>query len=716
MNIVECYIEHNASAIDQTYTYQFFNEPIQVGMRIQVNFAHRNCVAFVVHVEYHTTRTFHYEIKPILNVLDEKPILSQEGIELAYWLAKTTISPMISCLQAMLPSKLKPKSHQSSIKKEKWVVALANHCKTEKQQQAYNYLVKQKEMKRKDWLEKFKSVASACEKNGSVGILEKEVTLFEEEILIKPCPFTLSDEQKQAVYEILHPQKEVICLHGVTGSGKTEVFLQSACEVLKQGKQVLFLVPEISLTPLMVQRVKERFGNEVAIYHSGLNDTEKYMQYQSVLKHQKNIIVGTRSAIFMPMDHLGLIIVDEEHDSSYKQDSLPRYHVRDVAIWRGKKHHATVVLASATPSLETYARAVKQVYQLVQLKHRVTNQLPQVKLINMQQRIKAKDSYILSQPLIDAMHQVLNQNKQVILLLNRRGYQPVLRCTSCNTVVQCPHCERALVYHKDSNSLKCHLCGYSIPFMTKCPKCHENSLKGMNYGTQLLYEKVQQLFPDKKIIRMDADTTARKNAHFELLKQFGDYQADILLGTQMIAKGLDFENVTLVGILQGDSMLYRSDYRCNEMTFDLLCQASGRSGRGNQAGEVLIQVFDENHYALSCVKNHDYLSFFKQEMEYRHLANYPPYTYLCNLVYIHKQAMLAYACASKAMDELKQEGFKVLGVSELIKIKDEYRYRICVRSKSLEHLQEKIYEVYRKHREIKSSVYLQIDMNPMYME
>lgn len=717
MNIVECYIEHNASAIDQTYTYQFKEEKMVSGLRVKVNFAHKECVAFVARVEYDTHQTFDYEIKEILEVLDDEPILNEEGLQLASWLAKTTISPMISCIQAMLPSALKPKSTKKNIKKEKWVRPIAIEIKqTPKQKEALAFLINAKEMKRSEWLAKFKSVAKACELSGCVEIFEKEASLSEEKIDIVPCPFELSEEQKQAVQAILHPSKDVICLHGVTGAGKTEVFLHSAKEILKQGRQVLLLVPEIALTPLMVSRVKERFGNEVAIYHSGLNDQEKYAQFRSVRQHEKNIVVGTRSAVFMPFDDLGLIILDEEHDTSYKQDSLPRYHARDVAIWRGQRHHATVVLASATPSLETYARAVKGVYQLISLQQRVTNQMPQVKLINMQKRIKQGDSSILSKPMIEAMQETLNRHQQVILLLNRRGYQPVLRCTSCNEIIKCPHCDRGLVYHKDSQSLKCHLCGYSIPLLQTCPHCHQKTLKGLSIGTQLLAEKVQALFPDKKIIRMDADTTAKKNAHHDLLQQFGEHQADILLGTQMIAKGLDFADVTLVGILQGDSLLYRSDYRCGEMTFDLLCQASGRSGRGSESGQVLIQVFDETHYAIDCVKTHDYVSFFKQEMQYRHLAQYPPYTYLCNLIYVSKNAALATQLATLAMEELRQEGLKVLGVSELIKMNDEYRYRLCVRSKSQEQLQTRIYELYRKHRTLKSPVQLQIDMNPLIME
>lgn len=717
MNIVYCYIEHPVSAIDQRYTYQFHDEKIEAGMRIQVNFAHRVCVAFVDEVVYDTHQQFDYEIKEVIQVIDTSPILNAELMELGKWLAETTVSPVIACFQAMLPAKLKPKSSKQRIKMEKWVrIQHRPQVLTERRQEAFDALEAVGEMPLAKWRQLTKSVGKALEACQAVEIFEKEARANEEKLAVSEFELTLSEEQKQAIEQVLHPKKSVLCLHGVTGSGKTEVFLHSAKEVLKQGKQVLLLVPEIALTPMMVERVQKRFGNEVAIYHSALNDQEKYEQFQSVRNHEKNIVVGTRSAIFMPFDHLGLIILDEEHDSSYKQDSQPQYHCRDVAIWRGKKHQATVLLASATPSLETYARAIKDVYQLIALKHRVTNNMPEVSLINMQQTVKKGGSYILSPPLIEAMRDCLSRKEQVILLLNRRGYQPTLHCSECGATLMCPHCDRTLVYHKDDQSVKCHLCGYSIPVPIVCPTCKSPSLKGMGFGTQRLAEMVSELFPDKRIIRMDADTTARKNAHRDLLDQFGRHEADILLGTQMIAKGLDFENVTLVGILQGDAMLYRSDYRCNESTFDLLCQASGRSGRGVKQGKVLLQVFDDQHYAVRCALTHDYLKFFEQEMHYRHLAGYPPYTYLASLVYIHKDQQLASQAANEGMRQLGKEAFKLLGPSELMKIKDEYRFRICIKSKSLEHMQKAIYQLSRDHRASKSKVRLQIDINPLNMD
>ena len=713
MNLVHCYIENNSSAIDQTYTYQFVNENVEVGKRVLVNFNGKERIAFVDEVEYNSTKTFRYEIKPILEVIDEKPILNEEMIELAKWMSKTTVSTVISALQAMVPSQLKPKSTNTKIIMEKWVRPVCDYSSTNKQKEMYDFLVNQKEMKRSEWL-KLSSVCKKLEENHSVEIFEKLKKDKEEILVSKPCPFELNDEQKYAVSRILESNKDVICLKGVTGSGKTEVFLHAAREVLNQQKQVLFLVPEISLTPMMVERVKSRFGSDVAIYHSGLNAQQKYEQYQSIKNKEKKIVVGTRSAIFMPFDNLGLIILDEEHDLSYKQDTNCRYHARDVAIYRGKKHHAKVVLASATPSLDTMARAIKGVYELVEIKNRVNQSLPEVKLINMNQAIRRKESYILSNEMIHAIQDTLNNKKQVMLLLNRRGYQPVLRCQSCGKILMCPHCDKPLVLHKDTNTLHCHLCGIQLKRTYECNECH-GKLSGSGFGTQMLEEKIHQLFPEATLIRMDADTTTRKDAHAKLLESFRNHEADILIGTQMISKGLDFEDVTLVGILQGDAMLARSDYRSSELTFDLLTQASGRSGRGKNEGRVLIQVYDDEHYAIQCALKQDYARFFKNEMQYRHLAGYPPYTYICSLTFISKDEK-ANDYANEILNELKGYDFKVLGVSELLKIRDEKRYRIVVKSKSFDQLQQVIYEIYQKHRLSRNHVKLHIDMNPLTMD
>ena len=574
-------------------------------------------------------------------------------------------------------------------------------------------------MLRSVFYEKWKIPGKKLIALGLVEVFEKEKKAILENIeKNKEEEFILQEDQKKVIAQVEQEKHHrVFLLHGVTGSGKTEVFLRLASKEIEKGKQVLLLVPEISLTPQMVKRVKQRFGAHVAIYHSGLNAQEKYEQYQLVKEHKVQIVVGTRSAVFMPFDRLGLIVMDEEHDTSYKQDSTPRYHCRDIAIYRGKYHDAKVLLASATPSLESYARAHKGVYALLQMPHRINGNFPSVRIVEMRKSVAKGESYLLSDALLDAIYDRLQKKEQVILLLNRRGYTPILRCISCGYVQMCPHCDVAMSYHKEEKVLKCHTCGYSMNVPTHCPNCHEASWRYLGLGTQKLEEFVQIKFPDARILRMDADTTTRKHAHENLLKSFDEGHADILLGTQMIAKGLDIEKVTLVGIVNGDALLNRSDYRSAEMTYDLLEQASGRSGRGEYKGEVIIQAYDPNHYAIQCAAHHDYLSFFQQEMQYRHLTGYPPYRYLVSMVFSSKNNQDIQQSAEAAMRILsKKENCKILGPAQLHKIRDEERCRILLKGKDEQLLIHYVKDVYDKHLQTKQKARLDIDLSPYMLD
>ena len=393
---------------------------------------------------------------------------------------------------------------------------------------------------------------------------------------------------------------------------------------------------------------------------------------------------------------------------------MPKYHCRDIAIQRGIYHDAKVVLASATPSLETYARAHKGVYQLVSMPNRINDSFPVVKLVEMRKAMRQGEDNLLSNALLDGIYQRLERREQVILLLNRRGYTPILRCIACGYVQQCPHCDVAMTYHKEERRLKCHTCGHTMEVLHHCPTCGEASWRYLGMGTQKLEEAVQIKFPKARILRMDADTTGKKNAHEALLSSFQRGEYDILIGTQMIAKGLDIENVTLVGIVNGDAMLARSDYRSAELTYDLLEQASGRSGRGAKHGEVVIQAFDTTHYAITSAANHQYMTFFSQEMKYRHLAGYPPYTYLTSMVFSHKKQEEVLSSITSAMQLVKtNEHYKVLGPVELTKIKDEYRTRILLKGKDqtlLNHLVKRIYDQWLNK---KQKARLEIDLSPI---
>lgn len=721
MKIANVFVEHPIMHLDHSFTYLCDGYDVQRGKRVQVPFGKTSIIGFVTNVSdisEEEVLSYPYTMKSIESVIDEEPLLNEELFQLGEWMANTCIAPKISCYQCMLPAKLKPKSNHKQIRMESWV----RFCKdddnlTVKQRLALE-AVQKGDMLRSQFYQIYKSPGKKIIELGLAEVYEKEKQAIMDIQGPTQNDLPLTKEQDMALHKLQNIQKhEVVLLHGTTGSGKTEVFLQLARTVMEREKQVLILVPEISLTPQMVKRVKARFGSKVAIYHSGLNAQEKYEQYQLVRRHQVQIVVGTRSAVFMPFDDLGAIIMDEEHDTSYKQESSPRYHCRDVAIERGKYHNAVVVLASATPSLESYARAMKKVYRLIEMPSRINGSFPEVKLIQMRKAVSNGENYMLSEKLLAAIYERLQKKEQVILLLNRRGYTPILRCISCGHVVMCPHCEVAMSYHKDEKQLKCHICGATRTVPNYCPECSSVTWRYLGVGTQKLEELVQIKFPQAKIIRMDADTTGKKNAHEELLSAFGERKADILLGTQMIAKGLDFENVTLVGIINGDAMLNRSDYRSAELTYDLLEQACGRSGRGNKSGEVIIQAYDTEHYAIQCAAKHDYQTFFVNEMKYRHLANYPPYTYLAGITFSSRRKEENEQASSHAMEILRnKDGFKILGPAPLTKRKDEFRIRILLKSKKQELLVKIIREIYDKHIKMKEKTRMDIDLSPIVLD
>lgn len=723
MLLAHVYIEHPIMQLDHTFAYRCDRLFIVRGMRVLVPFGTTTIIGFVDHVceeSEESIQNYSFELKAIIQIIDKEPLINEELFQLADWMAWRCVAPRIRCFQCILPARLKPQSKTGHIKMEAWAqYVCTRESLTKKQQDVLVQMQQDQEMLRSLYYKKYKSVGKKLIALGCVKIVEKEAQARLSACAVQASkPLALKEEQRAAIAEILKQKGHaVFLLHGATGSGKTEVFLRLAQSVLDQGKQVLVLVPEISLTPQMIHRVKSRFGMHVAIYHSGLNEQEKYEQYQLVKQGKVQIVVGTRSAIFMPFDHLGLIVMDEEHDASYKQDASPRYHCRDVAIHRGRYHDAIVVLASATPSLESYARAHKQRYHLIAMPSRINGCFPKVRIVEMRKALTQGEHYLLSNALLDGIYDRLKKHEQVILLLNRRGYTPILRCVSCGYVQMCPHCDTAMSYHKDEGVLKCHLCDQTMRVPQICPTCGAHTWRYLGSGTQKLEESIQQKFPQAGIIRMDADTTGRKHAHENLLRAFGEHKADILLGTQMIAKGLDFMNVTLVGILNGDAMLQRSDYRSAEVTYDLLEQACGRSGRGDKEGEVIIQAYDGSHYAIQCALQHDYLRFFKNEMQYRHIANYPPYTYLAALVFSHKDVQVVNEAVALAYTQLQEKkDCKILGPSDLIKIRDETRIRILLKGKDEERLIMYAHQVYEMHREHKQKAKLDIDLAPMMLD
>ena len=496
--------------------------------------------------------------------------------------------------------------------------------------------------------------------HGAITIVQKEVqrsAAYFEGIESNQA-LELNPEQKEACEAVVgaigkkHPP---FLLQGITGSGKTEVYLQIIQGALDMRKTAIVLVPEISLTPQMTERFIARFGDKVAILHSGLSNGEKYDEWRKVERGDAQVVVGARSAIFAPLKNLGVIIIDEEHEASYKQDSNPRYHARDVALLRAQYNQAALVLGSATPSLESRARAGKGVYQHLRLTQRANPlaSIPEVQLIDFRDYIGQNETSNFTPPLIEAIQDRLDKKEQVVLMLNRRGYSSFVMCRECGTVDTCPNCDISLTLHMDTKTMNCHYCGFSKEIPHVCPNCQSQSIRYYGTGTQKAYDELAELFPEARILRMDVDTTRKKGSHQALLEQFGKGEADILLGTQMIAKGLDFPNVTLVGVLNADTALNLPDFRSSERTFQLLTQVAGRAGRAEKAGQVLIQSYNPNHYAIRFAKDQDYEGFYAYEMGIRRQLGYPPYYFTIGITLSHKKEEEVLRRAYEVMEILR---------------------------------------------------------------
>ena len=492
--------------------------------------------------------------------------------------------------------------------------------------------------------------------------------------------------------------------------------MELIAQVIKKGKTAIMLVPEISLTPQIVARFVSRFGKEVAILHSGLSDGEKYDEYRKIREGKVKIVVGARSAIFAPLANLGIIIIDEEHTATYKQDNNPRYHARDVAIMRGIYHSAPVILGSATPSLESFARAKKGVYKLLTLTSRPSgSKLPEVTLVDMKNEVK-RGNFILSKVLKDKIQERISRGEQVILLLNRRGYSSMLTCRDCGHVLKCPNCDISLTYHKTSNTNRCHYCNYSVKNVSKCPVCSSSNMKDYGLGTERLEEELNKLFK-ARVVRMDMDTTSRKGMHEKIIEDFGAHKYDILLGTQMIAKGLDFPLVTLVGVVNADSSLNVPDFRSSENTFGLLSQVSGRAGRSNLPGEVIIQSYNPEHYSIRLAQEHDYLHFYQTEIEIRKALNYPPYYYITGVNISSLDYDLGFSEAKKIGTYLRKNVLtttQILGPSmaNVFKVNNVYYYQCIIKynkDDKLDKVLMKLDEIYK----LNNKVDIAIDVNPV---
>ena len=643
MQIVKVLIEYANRTLNRPFSYFYKgNVKIQKGVRVLVNFNHRDIVGYVINVE-ETDKTVSeieeesgYQLNEIVAIVDQTPLLDEELLALLDEVSSYYLAPKISVLQAMLPPSLSPR--RSSLKAPKIaydqfyeIVDDNEEGLTNKQIELLRFIKQEGRVLKRDI--KSKSVAEKLLEADRIKIVKEEKRRLNIPDFEYEEPPELTNDQKAVIKEFNETSDAVYLLEGVTGSGKTEVYLSLSEQVLKQGKSVLMLVPEISLTPMMVEYFLHRFKDDVAILHSDLTPAEKYDEYRKIAKGECRVVVGVRSAIFAPLKNIGLIILDEEHTESYKQDTLPFYHAREIAIMRGRYNKAKVLLASATPSLESRARGQKDVYHMLYLKKRINNQkLPSTRIVNMLDYNNIdRDSYIFSHALRDSLHQVLARNEQAILLINRRGFSTHVNCRSCGHVFKCPTCGIALTYHKSDNMLKCHHCDYVEPYPEICPECGEKHLLKTGFGTEKIQEEVERLFPSARTLRLDSDSSKNKSKIPETIEAFRKKEADILIGTQMIAKGHDFPYVSLVGIVLADIGLSMPSFRSNERAFQLITQAIGRSGRKEQPGLAIIQTYMPSHYAITFAARQDYELFYRKEMEMRKVQFYPPYAYLTSV-------------------------------------------------------------------------------------
>lgn len=700
MQILKVLIEYSAENIDRTFDYLLNAQKNAKGCRVIIDFgSKKDIIGYVLDSEYtdkskeELEEEYGFALKEVKEVIDEENLLSNELQELAYFMSKEYACPLISCLQTMLPKSLKPRSGKKvKIKMVAYLSCLESSEElTSKQREVYEYVKSHKKVLKS---EVPNAIANKLIDKGYLKIVYEEdyrkVNMGNSDSYNQE--YELTEDQKD-VYNSVIKDTGIYLLEGVTGSGKTEVYLKLAKHYLNLNKTVIILVPEIVLTSQMAARFKHFFKDELALLHSSLSEGEKYDEYRKIKKGIAKIIIGTRSAIFAPCKDLGIIIIDEEHSESYKQDTTPSYHTIDVATFRAKQNNSTILLGSATPSLESKVRAMTGVYKQLYLKKRINNKnLPSVKIIDMN---KERNNDILSTELKQQIKEKLGNKEQVIILLNRRGYAPYVRCKMCGYVYKCPKCDISLNYHKATNKLKCHYCGLEFSLKDTCPECHSKFIEKGGYGTQKVEEMLKAEFPEARIIRMDQDSTLKKDSHLEMVEKVINHEVDIIVGTQMVAKGLDFPLVTLVAVLNADAGLNASDFRASERTFQLLVQVLGRAGRKDKSGMALIQTYKPDNEILSYASTYNYDSFINKELEFRKKLRYPPFRFISYLLFKGKNFEKTHKAALDAKNyllEFQDDEFLVLGPSipYIAKINNEFRVKIMLKYKNKEKTLEKL--------------------------
>lgn len=717
---VKVLIETRVKSNDMTFTYHVpsnVENNLLIGKRVLVPFSNRTVEGFVLGYD---AKTDDYEIKDIIKIIDDEPVLNDELINLGIYMSKKYLCPLINCYQSMLPKALKAGvKNGGGIKKLLYVKLNDNvvnaDVKVKRQLEIIDFLKDNKEVL-KSSIQSKSSLGKLIEKGIVLEYYKETYRKVETELDRKEILLTKEQNLVSKTIKSYLNKQLVTLLYGVTGSGKTEVYIDVVKEVVKSGKSAIILVPEISLTPQITARFKGVFKDEIAILHSSLSDGERYDEYRKIIRKEVSVVIGARSAIFAPLNNIGIIIIDEEHSESYKQENNPRYSTLDIAVERSKTHECPVILGSATPKIESYARAKKGYYQLLELPSRVNNKpLPKVSIVDMKKEIR-KGNVIFSDELRNKINDRLIKKEQVMLLLNRRGYANYLTCNNCGFVFKCPNCDITLTYHKTSGMMRCHYCGYASKKLEVCPACKEKSIKQMGVGTEKLEEKIKEEFPLAKVLRMDADATSKKGSHNKIISSFNTGEYNVLVGTQMISKGLNFPCVTLVGVINADVSLNIPNFRSSEQTFSLLDQVIGRSGRADKEGEAVIQTFNPDHYSIICASNHDYKSFFNHEMYVRKKLNYPPFCFITLIKISSKDFNYGIGEAKKISNYLRQnlKNTSVLGpsIASVLKVNNNYNFSVILKYKKEEKLYyflNQIIKIYEGNAKIKVS----LDFDPI---
>lgn len=732
-NIATVAVEKTFFNIDSDFDYlipdDLVNE-IKIGTMVKVPFGNGNRLRDGIVVNLYSA--INTSLKSIKSTVGDKPILSAEAVSLALWLKERCFCTTYECLRLMLPRGI-GKVSDASAKVATLLTVNENDLPklTQKQKSVVDLLFDVNTASVSEICEFCSvgvSVIKNLEKYGVISIYDKEVLRnpYKNVQITENKDIKLSPQQMEAYAtysNMLDGEGGTGLLFGVTGSGKTQVYLKLIDKALENQKDVIVLVPEISLTPQALSIFHKRYGDKVAVFHSGLSLGERNDEYKRADRGEAKIVIGTRSAVFAPLHNLGLIIMDEEQESTYKSERTPKYNTKDVANFRCKYNKALFLMTSATPSLETYSNALNNKYVLCELTQRFGDaKLPQVITVDMKQEMKNGNKSPISAKLKELIEDTLDNNKQVILLINRRGYNTFIACNDCGHVITCPNCSISLTYHSANNRLVCHYCGYTKKLDNVCPQCKGDNIRYSGFGTQKIEDELAYLFPDARILRMDADTTSTKFSHEKMFNAFANHEYDIMIGTQMVAKGLDFDDVTLVGVVNADNSLYDESYNSAERCFDLITQVVGRSGRRDGNGKAVIQTINPYNQTLEYASKQDYKSFYENEIELRKLLTYPPYCDIISASFIGDNENKVALCSKKFFELLIEENEKykhkiiVLGpsVAKIAKLNNTYRYRLSVKCKNSKNIRNMFNDIQKNISKIKEykDISVSLDINP----